>query len=603
MRANGLGQRIRQSARALVALTVVGLLFWASAAARVDAQGVPDPNSSASCGGGIAVPNPEANPALVRDCEALLDALPAIPDNAGLNWDANVPISDWKGVAASGSPSRIAELKIGYVEPPAQEIMGSDGVVEAVRVINVELIDGADDGAPPPLLPIIARLDNLRTLELIGLGVSGEIPSDLGELQNLETLNLSRNKLSGAIPPELGNLRNLATLDLSWNGLLGAIPPELGNLRNLETLDLSENHLSGAIPPEIGGISKLKALRLGYNGIHSAIPPELGGLSRLEELDLYQTDVDGTIPPELGNLASLKALDIWNTDISAPFPDEFRNLTNLKALKYNFNEHHFQNSQNAELPDWLTELTNLETLHVQSARGDISEIIRNLTNLREFYCGWCYFVGEIPPEIGNLSELTTFVLERTDISGPIPPEIGDLSKLEMFVVESPHGRHGYGPPSWSPPDPPKPGDSFFLSGELPKELGKLKNLKTLRIGWSMLEGRLPRQLGNLSQLEQLILTFNYIEGEIPAELGRLRNLWRLSLYPSKLSGCVPASLESGLRITDGPFCAPSPPPDALASQTPTAAFYAALAVLGAVFAVGALAMFAPRRRPRTRSPR
>lgn len=72
MRADGLGRLHRQSARALVSLTIAAALFWASAA------GVAAQSAEASCGNGIAVPNPKANPALVQDCETLLEALPAI---------------------------------------------------------------------------------------------------------------------------------------------------------------------------------------------------------------------------------------------------------------------------------------------------------------------------------------------------------------------------------------------------------------------------------------------------------------------------------------------------------------------------------------------
>ena len=47
-------------------------------------------------------------------------------------------------------------------------------------------------------------------------------------------LNLGVNGLSGTIPSELGNLANLERLYLSINQLSGEIPSELGNLANLE---------------------------------------------------------------------------------------------------------------------------------------------------------------------------------------------------------------------------------------------------------------------------------------------------------------------------------------------------------------------------------
>ena len=397
MGANGIG--LRKSARALAALIIIiAALLYARAAADSGAQGVPDP-STASCASGAAVPNPESNPALVRDCETLQEALPALLDRVQLNWSANAPISDWEGVAVGGSPPRVTGLKVEYAEPPRRETVRSDGVVvvEVVRTVEVEYARRAREPVqPPPLLSTLARLDGLLALELIWIGFASEIPPEIGDLRNLRTLNLHRNRIVGGIPPELGRLQNLETLNLSDNRLDGAIPPELGNLRNLATLDLRFNQLGGVIPPEIGGLSKLKALRLGFTGVGGDLS-RLANMPQLEELDLFQTGFGGPIPPEIGALSNLRVLDIWNTGIEGPFPDEFRNLTNLRTLKYNFNEFQWGISENPELPAWLTELKRLETLHVQSARGDISEIIKNLKNLREFSCRFCPNSAGISP--------------------------------------------------------------------------------------------------------------------------------------------------------------------------------------------------------------
>ncbi len=133
-------------------------------------------------------------------------------------------------------------------------------------------------------------LDRVRVtgLYLNRNGLTGSIPSQLGNLFNLEDLDLDNNDLTGSIPSELGNLSNLREdLELSNNRLTGTIPSELGNLSNLEDLYLQSNKLTGSIPTELGNLSNLNRLRLNENQLTGTIPSQLGNLSNLEDLWLY----------------------------------------------------------------------------------------------------------------------------------------------------------------------------------------------------------------------------------------------------------------------------------------------------------------------------
>jgi hypothetical protein len=64
-------------------------------------------------------------------------------------------------------------------------------------------------------------------------GLTGTIPSILGELYSLSVLRLDRNYLTGTIPSSLGRLRNLKLLFLNDNRLSGTIPSSFTNLINL----------------------------------------------------------------------------------------------------------------------------------------------------------------------------------------------------------------------------------------------------------------------------------------------------------------------------------------------------------------------------------
>ena len=144
----------------------------------------------------------------------------------------------------------------------------------------------------------VVRLDLSGTWEgWIPHGLSGSIPSVLGNLSNLTWLDLSLNELTGPIPPELGGLAHLEWLDLSNNGLTGPVPPELGNLADLELLGLADNKLTGRIPSELGSLTSLKQLFLAWNELTGPIPPELGSLADLEWLHLTSNELTGRIPP------------------------------------------------------------------------------------------------------------------------------------------------------------------------------------------------------------------------------------------------------------------------------------------------------------------
>ena len=93
--------------------------------------------------------------------------------------------------------------------------------------------------------------DLANALSIGDLGISGQIPPEIGTLDSLEILWLEDNQLSGPIPPEIGNLEELMYLILHHNQISGPIPSEIGNLSNLEILKLDNNQLSGYIPESI----------------------------------------------------------------------------------------------------------------------------------------------------------------------------------------------------------------------------------------------------------------------------------------------------------------------------------------------------------------
>ena len=196
MRQFGLSARRRVYLWVAAALAVCVLVVQHadSPAATASADGSP-------CYGVRAVPDPERNPELVRDCNVLLDLRDALAGDGDLDWSANESMHFWDGVTLGGSPLRV------------------------------------------------------RGLRLADRGLTGQVPSELGKLTALRTLNLSYNDLEDGIPGELGGLADLQYLYLHHNQLTGAVPAALGGLADLRHLILNDNDLDGSVPRELGGLN------------------------------------------------------------------------------------------------------------------------------------------------------------------------------------------------------------------------------------------------------------------------------------------------------------------------------------------------------------
>jgi len=214
-------------------------------------------------------------------------------------------------------------------------------------------------------------LGYVQGLDLSRNGLSGTLPSTLGDLSGLTTLRIGGNTLSGALPLSLTQLplRELRYADTSlcapvdegfqewlngvsshegtglecaarddravletlyraldganWNRSTGWMTnTPLGDWYGVGVdgegrvvrLQLTSNNLSGRIPAELGNLSGLRELDLAANAIVGPIPAAIGNLSQLEELRLTFNPLTGEIPPEIGKLSKLRRLNLASTE-------------------------------------------------------------------------------------------------------------------------------------------------------------------------------------------------------------------------------------------------------------------------------------------------
>ena len=544
------------------------------------------------------VTDPDGNPGLGADCEALLAAADYLQGSGTLNWSVGLSMRDWQGVTLGDTPVRVTGL-----ERSGEEVAGS--IPSSLdRLTGLQTLDLSDNDLTGTIPSRIGNLTSLETLDLGGNELTGEIPSSLGSLTALETLDLSDNQLEGGMPSWLDNATNLEKLNLSKNrltgpvsssldgltgltvlhlqenNLTGPVPSWMGELIMLEELDLSGNGLSGTIPASLGVLSEqsgqpnlinLRVLHLHDNTLTGSAPVWLGNLTGLESIGLGGNQLTGDIPPELGDLAKLEYLDLSGNELTGSIPGKLAELGNssrLGALLLGGNE------LTGSIPAELGDLAMLEELDLSENQlsGELPAALGSLTDLLELRLNDNGLTGELPTALGSLTALTVLDIQENQLTGPMPAGLGNLTALEELRAYSNqltgdipslrrlanlkvlllYDNQLTGPvPSWL-------GNlrelveldicSNQLTGPIPSSLGNLAKLEELYLANNPLAGAIPSQLGNLAALETLDLRYNQLTGELPEELGNLRNLERLYLSGNELTGPVPPWVEGFVNL-------------------------------------------------------
>ncbi|CAM8929596.1 unnamed protein product [Rhodiola kirilowii] len=249
-----------------------------------------------------------------------------------------------------------------YISFPGQvNITCDNNVVTELKISgfsNWQTHRLSDQFSMDSFIATLARLNNLKALSLVNLGLWGPLVDKIGRLSALIDLDLSSNFLSGSVPHKISKMKNLQTLVLSQNLLNGSLPDWSDSLLHLGLLDLrnnrlssqlpkfpkslliaflSNNSLSGGIPNQYGHIAHLQQLDLSFNSLNGMPPAGIFALRNLSYLNLANNDLGGSFSEKLVCSSSLKFVDISNNKFNGNLPTCLSAKINNRTIEYGWN--------------------------------------------------------------------------------------------------------------------------------------------------------------------------------------------------------------------------------------------------------------------------
>ncbi|KAG4123115.1 hypothetical protein ERO13_D11G308100v2 [Gossypium hirsutum] len=372
---------------------------------------------------------------------------------------------------------------------------------------------------------------NLSILDISQAGISDSVPTWFLNLSpQFKYVNLSYNQLAGGI----SYLSVRDSVDLSSNRFTGPLPRVFPTL---QFLILSNNLFSGSLFELVCHSSsreRMEVLFIDKNLLTGEIPDCWNQLESLTFLNLGNNNLTGKIPPSLGR-TGLDWLNLRNNSMFGELPSTLQNLTNLRIL--DLSENHFSGN----IPTWIGD--KLSTLMILSLRSN-------------------NFDGQIPHKICDLQYLQNLDLSRNNILGAIPKCFSNLSAMANRSYDNNYSYDWGGTTTLiylSALLVLKGREDEYssilglvtnmdlsansLTGEIPKEIGILVELRSLNLSGNLLTGNIPDKIGNMELMESLDLSMNQLNGEIPPSFSNLNFLNHFNVSYNNLTGQIPTSTQ------------------------------------------------------------
>ncbi|KAJ8769945.1 hypothetical protein K2173_009027 [Erythroxylum novogranatense] len=241
------------------------------------------------------------------------------------------------------------------------------------------------------------------------------------------------------------------------------------------------------------------------------------------------------------------AISLGNKSLSGEISPSIAALESLTTLSLPCNH------ISGKLPYQLTDCRNLRVLNL--TRNGLVGVIPDLSMLKRLEhldLSFNFFTGGFPNWLGNLSALVRLGLAKNQFDqGEIPDNIGNLRNLAWLFLSSCNLR-GEIP------------ESIFelrelqtldisrnrISGNFPISISKMPKLTKIELFANNLTGKIPSELGELTLLREIDISSNQLHGELPEVIGNLKDLKVFQLYDNNFSGRLPAGFGE-MRHLDG----------------------------------------------------
>jgi hypothetical protein len=245
-------------------------------------------------------------------------------------------------------------------------------------------------------------------------------------------------------------------------------------------------------------------LNLGKNNLQGTIFSPFSKGNNLGYLNLNGNELEGKIPSSIINCITLQVLDLGDNKIEDTFPYFLETLPELYILVLKSNKLH----------------------------GFVTS----------------------PTTKNSFSKLRIFDISNNNLSGPLP--IGYFNSFEAMMAydQNPFYMMAYSiKVTWKGVEIEfekiqstlrildLSNNSF--TGEIPKEIGKLKAVQQLNLSHNSLTGHIQSSLGMFTNLESLDLSSNLLTGRIPVQLADLTFLAVLDLSHNRLEGAIPTGKQ------------------------------------------------------------